>query len=69
MSIKSRWLSKATPFFSVEFFPPKTEPAFLRLLERAERLSQLGAAWMDVTWSAFGSSADRCVLSLGGACQ
>lgn len=45
------------PFFSLEFFPPKTEEALFNLQQRIERMSQsLGPLFIDLTWGAGGST-------------
>lgn len=45
------------PFFSLEFFPPKTEDALINLQQRIERMSQnLGPLFIDLTWGAGGST-------------
>ena len=45
------------PFFSIEFFPPKTEEALLNLQQRIERMAKnLGPLFIDLTWGAGGST-------------
>jgi len=44
------------PFFSLEFFPPKTETGLLNLYDRFDRFSYLHPMWVDVTWGAGGST-------------
>ena len=45
------------PFFSLEFFPPKTEEAMVNLQQRIERMVQgLGPLFVDLTWGAGGST-------------
>lgn len=46
------------PFFSFEYFPPKSEIGAVNLYERFERMAQLNPMWIDVTWGAGGSTAD-----------
>ncbi|KAJ2724333.1 methylenetetrahydrofolate reductase 1 [Coemansia sp. Benny D115] len=57
-----------TPYFSLEFFPPKTEQGLANLYDRIERMSHQGPLFMAVTWGAGGSTAQR-TLELCGACQ
>ncbi len=45
------------PFFSFEFFPPKTAVGLANLYERMDRLVALEPLWIDVTWGAGGSAA------------
>ena len=45
------------PYFSLEFFPPKTEEALQNLQQRIERMVQnLGPLFIDLTWGAGGST-------------
>ena len=73
-------IASGTPFFSFEYFPPKTDEGVANLKERQHRMAALGPAFCDITWGAGGSTADltldiargmqqevRCVvLGLGG---
>jgi methylenetetrahydrofolate reductase (NADPH) len=47
------------PWFSFEYFPPKTELGCANLYERFDRMSQCNPMWVDVTWGAGGSTADK----------
>ena len=47
------------PFFSFEYFPPKTDIGVVNLYERFERMARLNPLWIDVTWGAGGSTADK----------
>lgn len=47
------------PFFSLEFFPPKTEMGVLNLYDRFDRFAALNPFWIDVTWGAGGSTSER----------
>ncbi|TIA74263.1 hypothetical protein E3P91_01035 [Wallemia ichthyophaga] len=47
------------PFFSLEFFPPKTEQGFVNLKSRLQRLSLLNPGFISVTWGAGGSTDER----------
>lgn len=46
------------PFFSVEFFPPKTDEGVKNLESRFDRFQQLGPLFADMTWGAGGSTSD-----------
>lgn len=46
------------PFFSFEYFPPKTEAGVMNLYARMQRMSLLEPLFVDVTWGAGGSTAD-----------
>ncbi|KAJ2774945.1 methylenetetrahydrofolate reductase 1 [Coemansia nantahalensis] len=61
-------LAAGKPFFSLEFFPPKTEQGLANLYERVERLARQQPLFVAVTWGAGGSTAQR-TLELCGACQ
>jgi len=50
--------AKGKPWFSIEFFPPKTEAGLENLLDRATRFAQLQPLFADITWGAGGSTAD-----------
>ena len=50
--------SEGRPFYSFEYFPPKTEKGIENLYARIERMGRLGPAFVDVTWGAGGSTAD-----------
>ena len=39
-----------TPFFSLEYFPPKTEAGVENLYLRMERMTKLQPVFIDVTW-------------------
>jgi len=47
------------PWFSFEFFPPKTELGCVNLYERFDRFAACKPMWVDVTWGAGGSTADK----------
>ncbi|KAH7107687.1 MTHFR-domain-containing protein [Auriculariales sp. MPI-PUGE-AT-0066] len=65
-----------SPFFTLEFFPPKTEQGretfiwrgFANLQSRIQRLSQLQPQAISITWGAGGSTSDRS-LELASLCQ
>jgi methylenetetrahydrofolate reductase (NADPH) len=55
-------------FFSVEFFPPKTEPGVINLYDRMERMALLRPAFVTVTWGTNCSTKDLS-LDIGTAAQ
>ena len=46
-------------FYSFEFFPPKTDFGKDNLYSRIDRMASLRPAYIDVTWGAGGSTADK----------
>jgi methylenetetrahydrofolate reductase (NADPH) len=46
------------PFFSFEFFPPKTEAGTENLYLRMERMTNLRPIFVDITWGSGGSTKD-----------
>ncbi|PRP86322.1 methylenetetrahydrofolate reductase [Planoprotostelium fungivorum] len=54
--INERIRNNQTPFYSFEYFPPKTEKGVENLYERLDRMSALEPLWIDVTWGAGGST-------------
>eukprot|EP00027_Filamoeba_sp_ATCC50430_P007621 CAMPEP_0168559490 /NCGR_PEP_ID=MMETSP0413-20121227/10553_1 /TAXON_ID=136452 /ORGANISM="Filamoeba nolandi, Strain NC-AS-23-1" /LENGTH=583 /DNA_ID=CAMNT_0008590725 /DNA_START=35 /DNA_END=1786 /DNA_ORIENTATION=+ len=54
--IKKKTEEAKVPFFSFEYFPPKTDKGVENLYERLERMSLFAPAWIDVTWGAGGST-------------
>ncbi|GMG18912.1 unnamed protein product [Ambrosiozyma monospora] len=61
-------LEKDEPFFSLEFFPPKTENGLRNLYARLGRMSLLGPSFVTVTWGAGGTTAEK-TLDLAITCQ
>lgn len=59
MNIGRRIRSCESPFFSLEFFPPKDEAQWPDFLETARRLKALNPLFASVTYGAGGSSQDR----------
>ncbi|KAJ2890105.1 methylenetetrahydrofolate reductase 1, partial [Coemansia aciculifera] len=57
-----------TPYFSFEYFPPKTEQGLVNLYDRIQRMGRSGPAFVAVTWGAGGTTAQR-TLELSEACQ
>jgi len=48
----------AQPFFSFEYFPPKTEAGLTKLYGVFDDMGKHKPMWIDVTWGAGGSTAD-----------
>jgi methylenetetrahydrofolate reductase (NADPH) len=46
------------PFFSFEFFPPKTEAGVENLYQRMDRMTSLQPLFVDITWGAGGCTKD-----------
>jgi methylenetetrahydrofolate reductase (NADPH) len=59
-------IASGTPFFSFEYFPPKTEEGVQNLHERQKRMATYGPTFCDITWGAGGTTAD---LTVGIACS
>lgn len=51
-------IAEERPYYSFEYFPPKTEAGIENLYARIERMGRLEPAFVDVTWGAGGSTAD-----------
>lgn len=51
-------IKKGKPFYSFEFFPPKTEAGLYNLYERIDRMAGFEPAFIDVTWGAGGSTSE-----------
>lgn len=51
------FMKENRPFYSFEFFPPKTQDGVANLFSRIERMSMLEPMFMDITWGAGGSTA------------
>ncbi|THU88584.1 methylenetetrahydrofolate reduct [Dendrothele bispora CBS 962.96] len=60
--------SSPFPFFTFEFFPPRTDQGFENLVPRIGRLSSLKPLAISVTWGAGGSTKERS-LDLAGLTQ
>lgn len=54
----NRAKEEGRPFWSFEYFPPKTTAGVMNLLDRMERMYNLGPEFVDITWNAGGSSSD-----------
>ena len=57
------------PFYSFEYFPPKTREGVENLYDRLDRMSQLEPLFMDLTWGAGGSTADLTLEISGNGQQ
>ncbi len=57
----SQALATQRPFFSFEFFPPRTDEACEHLLETARTLRELRPAFVSITYGAGGSTRARTV--------
>ncbi|TDL24992.1 MTHFR-domain-containing protein [Rickenella mellea] len=68
LSEKIRHSERSRPFFTFEFFPPRTDQGFANLLARISRLASLDPLAINVTWGAGGSTKDRS-LDLAGIAQ
>ncbi|KAF7375999.1 Methylenetetrahydrofolate reductase [Mycena sanguinolenta] len=49
----------SNPFYTFEFFPPRTDQGFDNLVARIERLSDLNPLAVSITWGAGGSTKER----------
>tara|TARA_B100000315_G_scaffold260911_1_gene327223 strand:- start:3857 stop:5617 length:1761 start_codon:yes stop_codon:yes gene_type:complete len=54
----AEYREQGKPFYSFEFFPPKTELGLKNLYDRIDRMVSLNPAFIDITWGAGGSTAD-----------
>lgn len=61
-------LGEDEPFFSLEFFPPKTESGMRNLYARLGRMSLLGPLFVTVTWGAGGTTSEK-TTDLAVTCQ
>ncbi|PVF94840.1 methylenetetrahydrofolate reduct [Serendipita vermifera] len=68
LSDKIEKLDTFTPFYTFEFFPPRTEQGFENLVSRIERLSKLNPLAVSITWGAGGSTKDWS-LKLASICR
>ncbi|KZO90499.1 MTHFR-domain-containing protein [Calocera viscosa TUFC12733] len=60
--------STSTPYYTLEFFPPRTDSGFENLLARLSRLSVVNPVGLSITWGAGGSTKQRS-LDLAEATQ
>jgi len=56
IDIYNERVKENVPFFSFEYFPPKTEQGKQNLFSRMAHMGQFGPQWIDVTWGAGGST-------------
>ena len=49
---------KGKPFYSFEYFPPKTPAGVANLYERVERMAKLEPMFVDITWGAGGTTSE-----------
>jgi len=66
--IHRREAEGSTPFYSFEYFPPRTEDGVKNLYERLDRMAKLDPLFMDFTWGAGGSTSDL-TLDLSTNCK
>ena len=57
-----------SPYYSFEFFPPKTEAGLDNLYERIDRMKDLDPLFIDVTWGACGGT-ERETVSIATYAQ
>ncbi|KAK9356596.1 methylenetetrahydrofolate reductase-domain-containing protein [Lipomyces doorenjongii] len=60
-------LKPEEPFFSFEFFPPKTDSGVQNLVARLRRMAQLNPLFVNITWGAGGSTVSKS-LDLATLC-
>ena len=53
-----RRIDEQKPFYSFEYFPPRTEDGLHNLYARIERMAALQPVFVDITWGAGGSTSD-----------
>ena len=58
IEVMNGYMEEGKPFFSFEFFPPKTEDGVDNLFERMDRMVSYSPTFCDITWGAGGSTAD-----------
>lgn len=58
IDVMNKYMEEGKPFFSFEFFPPKTPDGVDNLFERMDRMVSYGPTFCDITWGAGGSTAD-----------
>lgn len=56
---KIRSYDNGKPFFSFEYFPPKTEPGLQNLYARLDRMAAWEPLFVDMTWGAGGSTCEQ----------
>ncbi|KAG1858047.1 methylenetetrahydrofolate reductase-domain-containing protein [Suillus subalutaceus] len=68
LSDKIATYNSSRPFYTFEFFPPRTDQGFENLIPRISRLSTLNPLAISVTWGAGGSTRERSI-DLAGLTQ
>ncbi|KAF8637361.1 hypothetical protein AX17_002860 [Amanita inopinata Kibby_2008] len=68
MKFTDKIATSSRPFYTFEFFPPRTDQGFENLIPRISRLSSLKPLAISVTWGAGGTTKDRS-LDLAGLTQ
>lgn len=58
IDVMNGYMKEGKPFFSFEYFPPKTPDGVDNLFERMDRMVSYGPTFCDITWGAGGSTAD-----------
>ncbi len=58
-TILDEYKNQGKTFYSFEFFPPKTDFGLDNLYNRIDRMAALRPAYIDITWGAGGSTADK----------
>ena len=59
ISTLNEYNNQGKTFYSFEFFPPKTDFGLDNLYSRIDRMAALRPAYIDVTWGAGGSTAEK----------
>ncbi|KAK2459701.1 hypothetical protein APHAL10511_008346 [Amanita phalloides] len=68
MKLTDKIAASTKPFYTLEFFPPRTEQGFENLIPRISRLSALNPLAISITWGAGGTTKERS-LELAGLTQ
>ena len=58
-TILDEYKNQGKTFYSFEFFPPKTDFGLDNLYSRIDRMAALRPAYIDITWGAGGSTAEK----------
>ncbi|KAA1469427.1 methylenetetrahydrofolate reduct [Dentipellis sp. KUC8613] len=59
MKLAEKFASSERPFYTLEFFPPRTDQGFGNLISRISRLAELKPIGVSITWGAGGSTRAR----------
>jgi len=68
IKLMQRRMAEGKPFYSFEYFPPKTREGVTNLYSRLDRMDLLEPLFMDLTWGAGGSNSDLA-LEIAGTVQ